>query len=83
MARIDDLVRAAQLKEAHRRALSRKLDSAIKQMLKGNLQAAADKIVAVMTQVEVLEADGHLSPPDAAHVLSLLRAILESLAPSG
>ena len=81
MGRIDDMVAAGMVKEAHGRALNRKLDAAIKQIGKGNVGAAMDQLTAVVEQVEKLRDDGHVSPADADYIIAKVNEILGMLAP--
>jgi hypothetical protein len=78
-ARIDGLAEAGLLSDAHARALTNKLDSALSQMGRGNFRAAGDKLLALVAQVEALMNDGHVSPEDAGWILAMAVPIIEGV----
>jgi hypothetical protein len=74
--RINDLAEGGLLKPAHAKALTNKLRSAIKQMDRGNLQAARDQLMALVEQVEALRDEGHIGPPDADQIIGMAWQII-------
>lgn len=78
---IEALVDSGAVSAAHGRAVTNKLDGAVKQLEKGNTQAALNKLQDVIDQTTDLIAAGHISPEDGQAIIDAMNAVIAQLTP--